>query len=136
MKKELHAFTIDTNKKIQRVMELGNDLTDSEVEEVILSLTMKHGTATIEISPEPDIVQRKLTLYAENGNYLILLGENNTDNEWVVRTLEEKSTRPRGLVNIHGEPYPNRAITQDIHLVTNIFKEFYRTGDVSHDLLN
>ncbi|ENB8334822.1 TPA: hypothetical protein PXN16_001363, partial [Yersinia enterocolitica] len=51
-----------------------------------------------------DIGPEELSLYTESGRYMLLLGENDCDGEYNVRTLHNLNS-PGGLQLMHGEPY-------------------------------
>jgi hypothetical protein len=124
---------VDANDKSHRIA-LCDDPTEEQVEKAIRALAMKYGTAEMKISPEPEVGPYELTMYAEDGRYLVTLGENGADGEFHFRTVDVED-RENVLIYLQGNTYPNRAITEDIDLVARIFMEFYRTGEVSKDLL-
>ena len=134
MEKVFDAYTVDAREKVHEIAH-GSDLTEQQVGEAIRALAMKCGTAHIDISPEPEVGPYSLTLHAEDGKYLVTLEENGADGEFHFRTLNDDS-RENVLTYIQGNTYPNWDITEDIDLAARIFMEFYRTGDVSQDLLS
>ena len=133
MEKVFDAYTVDAHDKAHEIAH-GSDLTEQQVGEAIRALAMKYGTARIDISPEPEVGPYSLKLYAEEGRYLVTLGENGEDGEFHFRTMDVED-RENVLTYLQGNTYPNRAITEDIDTVARIFMEFYRTGDVSRELL-
>jgi hypothetical protein len=132
--KKFRAYTVDANDKAHSIAS-GSNLTEQQVGEAIRALAMKEGEARIDISPEPEIGPYSLKLYAEDGKYLVTLGENGEDGLFHFRTLNDDS-RENIITYIQGNTYPNWDITEDIDLVARIFMEFYRTGDVSQDILS
>jgi hypothetical protein len=134
MEKVFDAYTVDAHGKAHEIA-FGSDLTEQQVGEAVRALAMKEGTARIDISPEPEVGPYKVILYAEDGKYLIWLEENDANGEYHFRTLNDDS-REYVQAYMHGELFPNSDLTEDIDLAARIFMEFYRTGDVSGDLLS
>ncbi|ENB8335026.1 TPA: hypothetical protein PXN16_004326, partial [Yersinia enterocolitica] len=62
-----------------------------------------------------DIGPEELSLYTESGRYMLLLGENDCDGEYNVRTLHNLNS-PGGLQLMHGEPYGVKWFTEFGHL--------------------
>jgi hypothetical protein len=78
----------------------------------------------LEVGPE------KLELYAENGKFLLMLGVNEEDGDYSVRTLTNECVSEDFMV-IMGEKFPAKAITRDIGCVFKAFNEFALSGDVT-----
>ena len=84
----------------------------------------------------------ELTLYADKGKYLVMFSkrlplagnEDNEDNEDEVRTFMDR-TRSRGMVDLQGDLWDNRIITEDFTKVRKAFNEFYLTGDIDRNLV-
>jgi hypothetical protein len=131
--KKFRAGIINADNK-GHIFASGSDLTEQQVGEAIRALAMKYGTARIDISPEPEVGPYCLKLYAEDGRYLVTLDENGADGEFHFRTMDVEDCEDMPST-MHGEYFPNWSMTKDIDLVARIFMEFYRTGDVSKDLL-
>ncbi|MCX8746485.1 hypothetical protein J3U64_03260 [Snodgrassella sp. B3800] len=85
----------------------------------------------------------ELTLYADKGKYLVMFSkrlplagneddEDNEDDE--VRTFWD-SNRSRGMVDLQGDLWDNRVITEDFTKVRKAFNEFYLTGDIDRNLV-
>lgn len=85
----------------------------------------------------------ELTLYADKGKYLVMFSkrlplagneddEDNEDDE--VRTFWD-SNRSRGMVDLQGDLWDNRIITEDFTKVRKAFNEFYLTGDIDRNLV-
>ncbi|CFB66624.1 DUF6911 family protein [Yersinia enterocolitica] len=81
-----------------------------------------------------DIGPEELSLYTESGRYMLLLGENDCDGEYNVRTLHNLNS-PGGLQLMHGEPYGASTIVDDFDPVITAFREYLAAGNVSTDLL-
>ena len=75
-----------------------------------------------------------LQVRAENGNYMLTLGEE-TDDDYMVRFYWDQSL-PNDNLLILGDYWPERQLTKDFELVVRVFKEFFDTGNVSADILN
>ena len=88
----------------------------------------------------------ELTLYADKGKYLVMFSkrlplagnEDNEDDEDdeddEVRTFWD-SNRSRGMVDLQGDLWDNRIITEDFTKVRKAFNEFYLTGDIDRNLV-
>lgn len=97
-------------------------------------LNSKTGTVTLDtLSDNPDNVEM-LQLRTDGGYYLITLSGINDNNEYQVRTLWNPAFDER-KVNILGDEWPLKMLTKDFSCVTNIFKEFFETGNVSTEVL-
>lgn len=71
----------------------------------------------------------KLTMYVDRGNLLLMLGVNEEDGDYSVRTLTN-GEMPNDLMVIMGERYPAKAVTRDIDLACAAFHEFAQFADV------
>ena len=83
----------------------------------------------------------RLTLYADNGKYMVMFGktcpqiaDDDGEDEDEVRTFWD-SNRTRGLVSVYGDLWDNRTITEDFTKVRKAFNEFYLTGDIDRNLV-
>ncbi|WP_372240625.1 hypothetical protein [Pseudomonas sp. R4-34-07] len=88
------------------------------------------GVASLSISLGPEYGPYEINLYADSGNYLLMLNQYLDNGEHAVRTLSNTSagTSP---VEILGDYYPANFITRDIDIVISCFQEFLNSGDVS-----
>lgn len=103
---------------------------DSAIENVIKKASRsREGVVNLRCKPTPEVGPDKLTLYADAGNLLLMLGVNEEDGDYSVRTLTNESM-PNELMVVMGEKYPARAVTRDIDLACAAFIEFARIGDV------
>ena len=89
---------------------------------------MEHGERLSAGHPE-------LNLRAEDGRYLLMLGEVHADGEYDVRTLTNPNPK-EGEDSIGGEFFGASHIVEDFDLVLRAFCEFAETGNVSHDLMD
>ena len=80
--------------------------------------------------PTPEVGPDKLTLYVDAGILLLMLGINEEDGDYNVKTLTNEMM-PNELIVVMGEKYPAKAVTRDIALACAVFNEFARFGDVS-----
>ncbi|WP_372238963.1 hypothetical protein [Pseudomonas sp. R4-35-07] len=87
------------------------------------------GVASLSIFPAPKYGPYEINLYADSGNYFLMLNQYLDDGEHAVRTLSNASagTSP---VEILGDCYPASFITRDIGFVISCFREFLNSRDV------
>lgn len=103
---------------------------DSITENVIKKVSSAgRGVVVLTCKPTPEIGPEKLELYVDAGNFLLMLGVNEEDGDYSVRTLTNQNM-PNQLMVVMGEEYPARAVTRDIDLACAAFNEFARIGDV------
>jgi hypothetical protein len=93
------------------------------------------GVLSINVDPAPDVGAYELVLYAESQQYLLMLNEIADDGDNNVRTLSLLG-EDNLLANMLGEPYPNRAVTDNLNIARRAFLEFASTEKVSTDLLS
>lgn len=109
---------------------------NSTIEDTIKSVAgAAKGVVVLRCKPSPEVGPEKLDLYVDDGNFLLMLGVNEEDGDYSVRTPTNENM-PNDLVVILGEKYPARAVTRDIGFVCTVFNEFAHVGDVSTDLLS
>lgn len=114
---------------------------DPNTIDILMTLSLienqKYGVLELENTLAKDEVEpQKLTLYFEDGNYLLMLLDYDDEGYIDVRTPYNPDA-PKGVFqNMLGEPYGATSIVQDIELVKKCFIEFNQTGSVSRDLLN
>ncbi|MFC5476382.1 DUF6911 family protein [Paraherbaspirillum soli] len=107
---------------------------DLAIEKTVAAVCGEAGVVSMRCRPAPEIGPYELTLYVENGQFLLMLSENEEDGEHNVRTPIDNNV-VADFVIIFGEKYPAKAITRDIEFVCMTFKEFAHTGNVSEGLL-
>jgi hypothetical protein len=105
----------------------GNSVIDDVIKKVSGAVS---GVIVLGRKPTPEVGPEKLELYMDAGNCLLMLGVNEEDGDYSVRTLTNERM-PDELMVIMGEKYPTRAVTRDIGLVCAAFNEFAHVGDVS-----
>ncbi|EGV2902266.1 hypothetical protein LDT72_004747 [Salmonella enterica] len=105
-----------------------------DVEGYLSKLKGKAGTLTLDLLDCGDIGPDMLQVRAENGNYMLTLGEE-IDDDYRVRFYWDQSLPSEKLL-ILGDYWSERQLTKDFELVVRVFKEFFNTGDVSADILN
>lgn len=106
-------------------------------EEVTLRLNifaLIAGTVEIRIVDEPEHGPMSLELTSENKKYLVTLLEG-TDDGSDIRIFSNPTATPE-MIDILGDSWDARSITEDFGLVVMTFKEFFETGDVSRQGLN
>jgi len=75
-----------------------------------------------------DVEPQKLTLYFEDGNYLLMLLDYDDEGYIDVRTPYNPDA-PKGVFqNMLGEPYGATSIVQDIELVKNVLLNLINQG--------
>lgn len=106
-------------------------------EEIMLHLNKLEvisGTVRVQLMDEPDIGPLSVGLIAENKNYLVTLLEA-TEDDTDVRTFNNLTVTPQ-MIDVLGDFWDARSITNEFGLVIMMFKEFFETGDVSRQWLN
>lgn len=88
------------------------------------------GIIVLSNTGNPEFGPEKLELYMENGNFLLMLGVNEEDGDYSVRTLPNGNVK-KGLMTVMGEKYPAEAVTTDVGRVLEAFNEFSQSGDVA-----
>lgn len=111
------------------------DPTNRAVEDVLASLKSANGIVGLRHQPEPEIGPYELTVYSDEGQFLLMLNENADDGDVNVRTITDPDAGSE-LIPILGDFYSAKSVTRDIQLVCSIFKEFAETGNVSELLMN
>ncbi|WP_199545402.1 DUF6911 family protein [Paraburkholderia kururiensis] len=94
-----------------------------------------NGVLVMREDPEPEAGRVDLTLYAENGCYLLLLSESTEDGGVNVRALVDEN-KPQGFVSFFGESFPEKATTSNLNIVRDAFGQFLKNRSVSIDLMN
>jgi hypothetical protein len=117
-------------------LDVVTDPDDVTIEKTIASLAGRATVLGMRRDPVPEFGPYELSLYTEEGQFLILLNEFSDDGESNARTLTNSTAAKDALVVILGEKYPANAVTNDLGLVNSVFKEFARTGLVSNNVLN
>jgi len=88
------------------------------------------GVASLSISSAPKYGPYEINLYADSGNYFLMLNQCLNDGEHTERTLSNASAG-KSSVEILGDCYPANFITRDIGFVISCFQEFLSSRDVS-----
>jgi len=104
---------------------------NSTIENVIKKVSSADkGVVVLKCEPTPEIGPEKLTMHADTGNFLLMLGVNDVNGNHNVRTLTNESTS-NDLMIVMPEKYPAQIVIRDVSLVCTIFNEFARFRDVS-----
>ncbi|WPN64328.1 hypothetical protein QMK47_04845 [Pseudomonas sp. P9_35] len=106
-----------------------------DVRSIICEYSKVGGVASLSIFPAPETGPYEINLYADSGNYILMLNQYLDDGEHVVRTLNNMSAGAK-MVDVLGDYYPESFITRNIDIVISCFQEFLRSGDVSFAVLN
>ena len=111
-------------------MHLVQNPSDSIIENAIKKVSnVGRGVVVLASTPIPEIGPEKLELYVDSGNFLLMLGVNEEDGDYSVRTLTNENMSNELMV-IMGEKYPARSVTRNIDIAFAVFKEFSKLGDV------
>ena len=106
-----------------------------DVKSIIFEYIKFDGVVSLSITPAPEAGPYEINLYADSGNYILMLNQYLDDGEHVVRTLNNTSAGAK-LVDVLGDYYPASFVTRNIDIVISCFQEFLRSGDVSFAVLN
>lgn len=101
----------------------------------LLTEFSKVGTGILAAAkdPVPSSGPAKLSIYAENYRYLLMLEDYSLAGDCQVRMLNNSLVT--GLSVMLGELYPACAITGDFSQVSEIIRSFMKYGDVSYSVL-
>jgi len=105
------------------------------VKSIISKYREVDDAASLSISPALEYGPYEINLYADSGNYLLMLNQSFEDGEHIVRTFDNASGRTSS-VEILGGYYPASFVTRDISVVTSCFQEFLNFGGVSSFVLS
>jgi hypothetical protein len=96
---------------------------------------LKNSSGSITLDRlDNDIGAISLQVLSDKKQYLLTLGEDD-GSEYIVRSYSNKLAGD-GMVDILGDEWNAKSLLQDYSIVTEAFKSFYITGDVSRELLN
>ena len=104
--------------------------TMEEVKSIIYECGRFDGVTSLSVTPVPEVGPCEINLYADSGNYLLMLNQYLDDGEHVARTLNNTSAGTK-LIDVLGDCYQANLITRDIGLVVSCFQGFLSFGDVS-----
>jgi hypothetical protein len=91
-------------------------------------------TVTIDLIDGPEVGPQSLQVQTENGYFVLSLGEDDGE-DYNVRTYANLS-KDLQQVSILGNLWDSKLVCTDPDVVMKIFQDFFKTGDVSRDLLN
>lgn len=109
---------------------------DPSEQEVLMALSeLRHssGVLSLKIRPAPDIGAYEVALYSEGGRFLVMLSQYLEDGEHEVSTIRGAG-KGSGLIDVLGEMYPAKAVTEDFDLVCGAFKSFLQLRKASPDI--
>jgi hypothetical protein len=109
--------------------------TENELAAFLNDLRSDSGALTLSLLEPPEIGPQFIQAFADRGRYLLTLLEHTADGCEVRDYTNPSETRPE-MVELLGNYWDSRLLTNDFSLVTRAFVEFYKTGDVSRDLLS
>lgn len=105
-----------------------------DVRQYLVNLEENAGTVRLHLVDAPDPGPISIQLRSENKMYLVTLLEA-TEDGTDVREYYNPIARAE-MVDILGDRWDARQLISDFNLVVVLLKEFFETGDVSHQLLN
>lgn len=108
----------------------------SKVEEFLNTIKGDSGGVRLRIIPEPDIGPMNLDVSTDDGLYLLTLLECSESGLIVRSYLDKSKSGKENKIQIYGDYWPEKQLTNDFYLVVKIFKEFFDTANVSTDLLS
>ncbi len=132
MKMVLGGFYYRNSERVQ--LELVESPDQHSLIEMLKTMVDKSGVLTLKQKVPNGCGPNKLTLYCENGNYLVMYGSYQEDGDYLVLTLHNEENVKLGMMNILGDPYPACAVVNDFSLVEEVFIEFLATGKPSSQL--
>lgn len=131
----LGGYTIGSEGRRQQ-LEIIVDPDELVIRELLLSISKGAAVIKIQSTHASQFHPYELALYAESGEFLLMLSEYNAEGDHSVRTLVSSGAKEEIVtVSILGEKYPVTAVTRDIKLVVAVFTEFALTGNVSKELM-
>jgi hypothetical protein len=125
----LGGYMIDISgirHQLSAVLNPSNSIIESTIKKVS---SVGKGVVILKRKSAPEIGPEKLELYVDTGKFFLMLGVNEENGDYSVRTLTNESL-PNELIVIIGEKYPARAVTHSIDLAYASFNEFSNRGDV------
>ncbi|MEJ2046171.1 MAG: hypothetical protein P8X89_23185 [Reinekea sp.] len=132
MKMRLGGFYNRNSERVQ--LDLVESPDQHSLMKMLKTMEDKSGVLTLKQKVPNGYEPNKLTLYSENGHYLVMYGSYQEDGDYLVLTLHDESNVKLGMMNILGEPYPACAVVGDFSLVEEVFMEFLSTGRPSVQL--
>jgi len=106
----------------------------ADIESRLDRMGTRYGSAELALVNKPDIGPQILQLFSENGNYVLLLGEDDGQ-DYNTRSLSN-TTSGTEPIEVCAYVWGPSQVCQDFTIVKRAFKEFLDTGDVSRELLN
>ncbi|MHC9060971.1 DUF6911 family protein [Pantoea sp. y20] len=106
-----------------------------KVEEFLSKIKGDSGGVRLRIIPEPDIGPMYLDVSTDDGLYLLTLLECSESGLIVRSYLDKSKSGKEKKIQIYGDYWPEKQLTNDFDLVVKIFKEFFDTANVSTNLL-
>ena len=106
----------------------------AEISPILVALKDRAGTVGLDLIDAPDPGPVSMHVAAANKNYLVTLLET-TEDDSNVRSYNNTYATAE-MVDILGDFWDARYLTQDFDLVLKLFKELCETGDVSRQWLS
>lgn len=128
----IHGVYSNSQQKFVSIPEICNP-GESTLIEFLEILKQGYGFLEMHNNNDNDQAPQNLQLYTDFGRYMLLFGVIE-DEEYEVKTLCNPLA-PATLIDMHGEPFPARAIVNDFQPIAAACLEFLRTGNVVGVLL-
>jgi hypothetical protein len=103
------------------------------LDNLLRNLEYSSGSITLSLI-DRDIGITSLQVQAENGNYLLTL-EDETVDDVVVKSYFNALLSEQGKVEILGNFWDKKQVTNDYSLVIDLFFQYYSAGDINRDYI-
>jgi hypothetical protein len=105
-----------------------------DVEQRLVQVQRSNGVVTLEIENSSALGPQNLQVFCDRSQFLMMLGEEDEE-DWNVRSYTNTAATPE-MVDILGNYWDARSICHDFSIVLAVFREFFKTGDVSREMLD
>ena len=128
----LGGFYYEGSERVQFPLVKSPDF--SELLKMLKVLEIKSGVLSLEQESSNEYGANELSLYSENGSYLVMYGCYDKDGDYTVLTLLDNKKSKNEMINILGEAYPSNIIVKDFLVVSKVFGDFLETGEPNNQL--
>jgi len=104
------------------------------IESLLEKLQDRSGSLTLRIIDAPESGPQSLQVIADNGQYLLMLGEI-VDDDYDVRSYTNDCSETE-RIEILGDMWDPKQVCSDFGVVWQSFTQFFRDGNVSLNLLS
>lgn len=106
-----------------------NDPSNEEIDAALQLFSAMSGIVSLSEDPVPEVGVYELALYADSGNFMLMLSRYTDGGDHEVDTITNP-TAGEGEIEILGDLYQQCMTTRDIEPVRRCFHEFASTGNV------